>query len=196
MAWTNAALFSLAIVLIAVGLVGIGAWLRQRAPKLSIAAMLIATFAFATNAVNFVLLLGVTGQSAYIGTLAGLGVVSSLLSTTLLGVAALRTRAFNRAINWTLVSVGLVTFPVILLTIPLESVLPAYVISDLALHSAATDWKDASATERPVCPACDASLVLRGKRPRQLKTYGGQALALDRSYGVCPHCHQGFFPPR
>jgi uncharacterized membrane protein YeiH len=73
----------------------------------------------------------VTGAPTYIGLLAGLGVVSSLLSTTLLGIAALRTRAFSRAINWTLVSVGLVTFPVILLTIPLEAVLPPYVISDL-----------------------------------------------------------------
>jgi YgiT-type zinc finger domain-containing protein len=74
--------------------------------------------------------------------------------------------------------------------------LRARMLHDLALHSAATNWKDAPATERPVCPACEASLVLRGTRPRQLKTYGGQTLALDRSYGVCPRCHQGVFPPR
>ncbi len=69
-------------------------------------------------------------------------------------------------------------------------------LHDLALHSAATAWKHAPDAERPVCPACAAPLVLRGKRTRHLKTYGGQTLALDRSYGMCPTCHQGFFPPR
>ncbi len=69
-------------------------------------------------------------------------------------------------------------------------------LHDLALHSAAANWKDTPRPERPMCPSCGIPLVLRGTHARQLKTYGGQELALDRSYGLCPTCQQGFFPPR
>jgi hypothetical protein len=36
----------------------------------------------------------------------------------------------------------------------------------------------------------------RGKRARQLKTQGGQQITLARSYGLCPTCKKGLFPPR
>jgi hypothetical protein len=73
--------------------------------------------------------------------------------------------------------------------------LRARMLQDLALHSRAADWKDASAAERPVCPACGTPLTLRGKQPRQLTTTGGHNLILTRSYGHCPRCKKGLFPP-
>ncbi len=74
--------------------------------------------------------------------------------------------------------------------------LRARMLQDIALRSAATDWQDMAPTERPACPVCGTPLVLRGKHPRQLKTHGGQGVTLTRSYGLCPTCKRGLFPPR
>ena len=74
--------------------------------------------------------------------------------------------------------------------------LRARLLQDLALQSTAADWKQAAPTDRPVCRVCGTPLVLRGKRSRQLKTSGGQQVTLHRSYGLCPTCKQGLFPPR
>jgi predicted RNA-binding Zn-ribbon protein involved in translation (DUF1610 family) len=73
--------------------------------------------------------------------------------------------------------------------------LRARMLHDLALHSAAAEWKHAPSADRPACPACGTVLILRGKRPRQLRTHGGQTILLHRSYGYCPTCKQGLFPP-
>jgi hypothetical protein len=72
----------------------------------------------------------------------------------------------------------------------------ARLLQDVALQSVAADWKLAPATDRPTCRVCGTPLILRGKRTRQLKTTGGQQLTLDRSYGLCPTCKKGLFPPR
>jgi hypothetical protein len=69
-------------------------------------------------------------------------------------------------------------------------------LRDVALQSRAANWQDTTAAERPTCRVCGTPLILRGKRPRHLKTYGGQDLTLQRSYGLCPTCKQGLFPPR
>lgn len=45
------------------------------------------------------------------------------------------------------------------------------------------------------CPVCGIRLVSRGSHPRTLMTRGGQELVLDRSYGSCPACGAGLFPP-
>jgi hypothetical protein len=74
--------------------------------------------------------------------------------------------------------------------------LRARMLQDLALQSVAADWKLAQATERPICRVCRSPLILRGKHPRHLKTAGGQHLTLERSYGLCPICKKGLFPPR
>jgi hypothetical protein len=74
--------------------------------------------------------------------------------------------------------------------------LRARMLQDIALRSAATDWRDAAPSERPTCPVCGTALVLRGKHPRHLKTDGGQGVTLTRSYGLCPTCKRGLFPPR
>lgn len=74
--------------------------------------------------------------------------------------------------------------------------LRARMLQDVALQSVAADWKLAPATDRPSCRVCGTPLLLRGKRARQLKTHGGQQIILARSYGLCPTCKQGLFPPR
>ena len=74
--------------------------------------------------------------------------------------------------------------------------LRARMLQDVALQSVAADWKQAAALDRPTCRVCGTPLILRGKRARQLKTHGGQQITLDRSYGLCPTCKKGLFPPR
>src|SRR5467141_994034 len=74
--------------------------------------------------------------------------------------------------------------------------LRARMLQDVALQSHAADWQEAPAAERPVCRVCGTALNQRGKRWRQLKTHGGHSLTLQRSYGLCPTCKKGLFPPR
>jgi hypothetical protein len=74
--------------------------------------------------------------------------------------------------------------------------LRARMLQDVALQSQAADWQEASAAERRLCRVCGAPLIQRGKRARQLKTHGGQHITLQRSYGLCPTCKKGLFPPR
>ena len=72
----------------------------------------------------------------------------------------------------------------------------AKLLEDLALRSQAANWQATSAVEHPNCPDCGRKLVRRGQQPRTLKTHGGQAITLTRSYGYCPSCKKGHFPPR
>jgi hypothetical protein len=71
----------------------------------------------------------------------------------------------------------------------------ARMLQDAALASAAADLKAAQATERPVCSECGSVLVERTVAERQLITQHNQVLQLVRSYGVCPTCRTGLFPP-
>jgi hypothetical protein len=73
----------------------------------------------------------------------------------------------------------------------------ARMLENLALQSRATAWsqKETRGAEPPRCPTCREVLQPRGKATRRLKTHGGQALTLPRTYGVCPRCRQGHFPP-
>lgn len=71
----------------------------------------------------------------------------------------------------------------------------ARMLQDLALASAAADIKAAQGEEKPTCPKCGVVLESRGQHERQLTTHHNQALRLERSYGVCPTCEAGFFPP-
>lgn len=74
--------------------------------------------------------------------------------------------------------------------------LRARMLQDVALASVSSDWSEASPQERPVCSLCGTPLVARGKKTRQIQTQAGQEITLERSYGVCPTCESGFFPPR
>jgi NADH pyrophosphatase NudC (nudix superfamily) len=67
-------------------------------------------------------------------------------------------------------------------------------IEDMAQASAATDWGEAVAGEKPLCPECGQPLQRRGKEERELQTQGGQTINLKRRYGTCPQCDAGFFP--
>jgi len=71
----------------------------------------------------------------------------------------------------------------------------ARMLQDAALASAAADIQAAQAEERPVCPKCRAVLQARGTPERRLTTHHNQLVRLERSYGVCPTCGEGFFPP-
>ncbi len=71
----------------------------------------------------------------------------------------------------------------------------ARMLQDATLASAAADIQAAQAEERPVCPKCGQALEARGTQERELTTRHNQPIRLERSYGVCPTCGEGFFPP-
>jgi hypothetical protein len=73
--------------------------------------------------------------------------------------------------------------------------LRAKMLQDAALATHAADWRTAPPAERPLCPACQTPLQPRGAQPRTLQTHGGRDLVLERTYGVCPACDAGLFPP-
>jgi RNase P subunit RPR2 len=73
--------------------------------------------------------------------------------------------------------------------------LEAQMVQETALTSKKTDWA-APGEKRPTCPNCGTPLQARGKRKRELQSRGGQTISLIRSYGTCPTCGMGFFPPR
>jgi hypothetical protein len=76
------------------------------------------------------------------------------------------------------------------------SCLRARLLEDLALTSSAAVWAETSVPQQPHCPDCHRPLLDRGAKRRTLLTHGGQQLELERSYGVCPACGAGLFPPR
>ncbi|MDQ3377395.1 MAG: hypothetical protein M3533_10920 [Actinomycetota bacterium] len=129
--WLAAVLFGAAILSIGFGLLGLRERLAGRSRKLGIAACVPVALAMCCAAVNLVLLAGVVGEARVIGALGGLGVVGTLLGATMMAAATLRARALAAWARAMLLVAGIVTFPVILLTIPLEAVLPPHVIGDL-----------------------------------------------------------------
>lgn len=58
------------------------------------------------------------------------------------------------------------------------------------------DWEQAGADAQPHCASCGTPLVPRGRHRRRLQTTGGASIELERTYGLCPTCGQGLFPPR
>ena len=71
----------------------------------------------------------------------------------------------------------------------------ARLLQDAAMASAAADLATAEGGERVRCAQCGAILVDRGQQERRLTTHHDQVVRLERSYGVCPACGAGFFPP-
>jgi len=74
--------------------------------------------------------------------------------------------------------------------------LRARMLEDVAMASDVVTFSQESATARPQCPACGTPLHSRGAATRHLQTHAGQEIALTRSYGTCPACGVGLFPPR
>lgn len=71
----------------------------------------------------------------------------------------------------------------------------AQLLEDLVQMAESEPWSQLPAEERPRCATCGKALVARGKQSRYVQTNGEQAIKLTRSYGTCPDCGQGFFPP-
>lgn len=71
----------------------------------------------------------------------------------------------------------------------------AQMLADLAHQSEKRDWSGQEEDQRPQCPQCGSPLQARGKQERSLATQGGKEVKLTRSYGTCPQCGSGFFPP-
>ncbi len=72
----------------------------------------------------------------------------------------------------------------------------AGLVEGTAMSSAAVEV-GSQASEQPArCPTCGGVLQARGKQVRKLRTTGEQTVRLTRSYGYCPTCQVGFFPPR
>ena len=63
------------------------------------------------------------------------------------------------------------------------------------MSSPTAEWSSQSLAERPRCPHCGTALQARGKRRRHLQSTGGHDIELTRSYGTCPRCGAGLFPP-
>ena len=78
----------------------------------------------------------------------------------------------------------------------LVSQLEARLIQESALERESQDWSKREQCERPTCPTCQVPLVWRGKRARHLPATAGRDIHLQRTYGTCPQCGAGFFPPR
>lgn len=71
----------------------------------------------------------------------------------------------------------------------------ARLLQDLVHRSPQADLRGRPAEERPVCPDCGEPLAANGQHQRELTTTYEQRVALTRSYGRCPDCGHGFFPP-
>ena len=72
----------------------------------------------------------------------------------------------------------------------------AQLLEDLVQMGESEDWRQLSVQERPKCATCGEPLWGRGEQTRYIQTTGGQAVKLTRTYGTCPACGGGFFPPR
>lgn len=68
-------------------------------------------------------------------------------------------------------------------------------VEDTAQASRVATWSGTRQSERPCCPHCGVGLMSRGKQKRRLQTSGGASIELERSYGTCPQCGGGLFPP-
>jgi len=74
--------------------------------------------------------------------------------------------------------------------------LEAQVLQEAASASENREWGLSTDTPAPLCPTCAVPLQARGKRERTLHGNGGQSVTLKRTYGICPKCRSGLFPPR
>ncbi len=68
-------------------------------------------------------------------------------------------------------------------------------LQDVALASEAREMRHVPEEGGPRCRACDHLLERRGQKTRSLTTCYDQRINLKRSYGVCPACEAGLFPP-
>jgi RNase P subunit RPR2 len=77
----------------------------------------------------------------------------------------------------------------------LVSKLEAQIIQESAKDREIDNWSKREKKDRPTCPHCHVPLISRGKRLRSLQGTRGRKIELPRTYGTCPKCGSGFFPP-
>jgi RNase P subunit RPR2 len=75
------------------------------------------------------------------------------------------------------------------------SALRRRMLTDTVATSSQANWSARPPADRPLCPTCRVPLQPRGKRSRHLRSAGGE-ISIERTYGICPLCGQGVFPPR
>jgi hypothetical protein len=51
------------------------------------------------------------------------------------------------------------------------------------------------AAERPCCPHCGTALQANGQQRKGVLTQGDKVVEIERTYGRCPACGAGVFPP-
>ena len=73
--------------------------------------------------------------------------------------------------------------------------LRAQLLQDMVQMGETEGWSQKPEEERPKCATCGKPLWARGEQTRFLQTTGGEAVKLTRTYGTCPQCGGGFFPP-
>jgi hypothetical protein len=73
--------------------------------------------------------------------------------------------------------------------------LRAQLIQDVVQMGEPEEWSEIPEAERPRCATCGKKLGARGEQTRFIQTTGGEAVKLRRTYGTCPQCGVGFFPP-
>jgi YgiT-type zinc finger domain-containing protein len=73
--------------------------------------------------------------------------------------------------------------------------LRARMVEEAAQASRVARLRELPAEERPRCPDCGQGLVERSRARRTLTVRGNRQIHLERSYGVCPACGVGLFPP-
>ncbi|CAN5869663.1 hypothetical protein BH23ACT11_BH23ACT11_13380 [soil metagenome] len=129
--WLWPVFFMGGIFCLGVGLLGVRARLEGRSKKLGIAGTILASVAIAAASVNLVLLSGVFGEPTARDEIGFLGVIGIMLGSVLMGVAAVRAKVFQRWARVALALTPLAFVPAIIATIPLESIVPEYVIADL-----------------------------------------------------------------
>jgi len=74
--------------------------------------------------------------------------------------------------------------------------LEAQLLQDTAQESASQAWGKEPEGAIPRCPTCQVPLQARGQHTRTLQGNGGESVMVLRTYGTCPKCGEGFFPPR
>jgi uncharacterized protein with PIN domain len=73
--------------------------------------------------------------------------------------------------------------------------LRAQLLQDVVQMGESEEWSDLPEEERPRCTTCGKPLWARGEQTRYIQTTGEEAVKVMRTYGTCPTCGVGFFPP-
>jgi RNase P subunit RPR2 len=74
--------------------------------------------------------------------------------------------------------------------------LEARLIENAVEQSPSREWGKESEHPAVLCPQCATPLQARGQQKRTLQGNGGEDVTLLRTYGTCPKCGTGLFPPR